>query len=79
MSLLRQPLGLHDQPGVRRKSLGASLTTLPKCGVTLTFPARHSGEEDKPLIPSCSTLALGEHPPVPACSSLLLSQVALAK
>lgn len=78
MSLLQQPLGLHDQPGVRHKSPGATLTTLPrKHGATLIFPVRHSGEEDKPPITCCSSL--GEHAPVPAHSSLLPSQAVLAR
>lgn len=80
MSLLQQPPALHDQPGVRCKSLGAILTTLPrKCGETLTFPASHSGEEDKPLFPFCSFLVLGKHLPIPAHSCLLLFQAELAK
>lgn len=80
LSLLQQPSALPDQLGVRCKSLGTILTTLPrKCEVTLTFPASHSGEEDKPLFAFCSFLVLEKHPPIPALSCLLPFQAKLAK
>lgn len=78
MSLLQQLPALHDQLGVRCKSLGTILTTLPrKCGVTLTFPAR--GEEDKPLFSFCSSLVLEKNPSIPAHSCLMPFQAKLAK
>lgn len=80
LSLLQQPSALPDQLGVRCKSLGAILTTLPrKCEVTLTFPASHSAGEDKPLFAFCSFLVLEKHPPIPALSCLLPFQAKLAK
>lgn len=79
-SLLQQPPALCDQLGVRHKSLGATLTTHPRaCGVTLTFPASHSGEKDEPLSPFCSSLVLEKHLLVPADSCLLPLQAELAK
>lgn len=65
---------------MRCKSLGTIPTTLPrKCGVTLTFPASHRGEEDKLLFPSCSSLVLEKHLPIPVPSCLLPFQAKLAK
>lgn len=63
MPFLHLSLCLHDQHGVRCKSPGGTWTTRPrKCGVTLTFPARHSGEGGKPPHPILLLPSTGEAP-----------------
>lgn len=71
MSFLQLSLCLHDQRGVRCKSPGDTLTTHPrKCGATLTFSARHSGEGDKPPILSCCSPLLPSTGEAPTCASM---------